>query len=118
MRPSRPRYGLGYLEQAKRLIPKSRFGPIPDDCKKPAVMEMHKFFTLMNGCPKSKISSKWMKAMLNWYLFTHAKVEQFGISYTIKEKVIYPRNGKPTWKKQAPEYLSMSGKEKFSLNMY
>lgn len=58
MRPAKPTYGLGYLKQAKGLIPSCRFGPIPDDCKKPTVMEMHKFFTLMNGCLKSQISSQ------------------------------------------------------------
>lgn len=28
-----------------------------------------------------------MKAMLNWDLFTHLEVEQFGISHTIEEKI-------------------------------
>jgi len=43
MRPAKPRYGLGKLEQSE-LIPECRFKQIPPDCKKPAVMEMHKFF--------------------------------------------------------------------------
>lgn len=65
MRPTKPTFGLGYLEQAKGLIPACRFGPVPYDCKKPTIMQMHKFFTLISGYLKSEISCKWMKAMLN-----------------------------------------------------
>lgn len=53
MRPAKPRYGLGYLEKANGLIPDCRFGSVPDDCKKPTIMEMHKLFTLMDGCLKN-----------------------------------------------------------------
>lgn len=70
MRPAKLRYGLGKLEQSE-LIPECRFKEIPYDCKKPVVMEMHKFFALMDGCLKSEISSKWMKEMLNWDLYTN-----------------------------------------------
>ena len=57
-------------------------------------MEMHKFFTLMNGYLKSEISSKWMKTMLNWDLFTHPEVEQFGLNHTIEEKIILSQDWK------------------------
>lgn len=87
MRPAKPKYGLGYLEQAKGLISSCRFGLVPNDCKKPEIMEMHKFFTLMNGYLKSEICSRWMKAMLNWDLFTNLEAEQFGLSHTIEEKI-------------------------------
>lgn len=86
MRLAKPKYGLGYLEKDKGLIPACRFGPVPDNCKKPTVMEMHKFFTLMSGCLKSEVSSKWMKAMLNWDLFTNPEAKEFGMSHTIDEK--------------------------------
>jgi len=86
MRPTKPTFGSGYLEQAKGLIPACRFCPLPYDCKKPTIMEMHKFFTLMSHCLKSEISSTWMKAMLNWDLFTNPDVEQFGLSHSIEEK--------------------------------
>lgn len=45
MRPAKPIYGLGYLEQANGLILECRFCPIPSNCKNPAIMEMHKFFS-------------------------------------------------------------------------
>jgi len=50
-------------------------------------MEMQKFFTLMDGCPKHKIGGAWMKAMLNWDLLTHPEAESFGSAHTIEEKV-------------------------------
>lgn len=87
MRPAKPRYGLGYLEQANSLIPECRFHPVPSDCKKPIVMEMHKFFSLMDGCLKSEISAQWMKSMLNWDLYTNPQADEFDQNYTpIKKK--------------------------------
>jgi len=71
MRPAKPKYGPGHLEQENCLIPDCRFRPVPVDCKKPAVMEIHKLYSLMNGCLKSEISAKWMKAMLNWDLYSN-----------------------------------------------
>jgi len=77
MRPAKLRYGLGYLEQARGLIPDCRFFPVPSDCKKPAVMEIHKIFSLMDGCLKYEISAQWMKAMLNWDLYTNPQADEF-----------------------------------------
>ena len=59
--PNMPKYGLGYLEQMDYLIPQSRFCSLPEDCKKPSVTEIHKLFTLMNGCKNHKVDTKWMK---------------------------------------------------------
>ena len=86
MRPAKPRYGLGYLEQANCLIPDCRFCPVPADCKKPAVMEMHKFFSLMDGCVKSEINEKSMKAMINLDLYTNPQADEFDENYTPQEK--------------------------------
>lgn len=86
MRPAKPRYGLGQLEQANDLFPACRFDPVPDDCKKPAVMEMHKFFSLMDGCFKFEISEKWMREMLNWDLFTNPQAKEFDHTYSPQAK--------------------------------
>lgn len=85
MRPPKPRYGLGYLEQMNDLIPPSRLCPALDDCKKPPVPEMHKFFTLMDGYKKYKIDSQWMKEMLNWDIYTHLEAEQIGLNHSVEE---------------------------------
>lgn len=86
MRPAKPIYGLGCLEQENDLIPDCRFLPIPSNCKQPTVMEMHKFFSLMNGCLKSEISAQWIKAMLNWDLYTNPQTDEFDQNYTSVEK--------------------------------
>jgi len=86
MRPTKLGYGLGHLEQENCLIPDSRFCPVPKDCKKPAVMEMHKFFSLMDGCVKSEISQKSMKAMINLDLYTNPQADEFDENYTPQEK--------------------------------
>lgn len=85
MKPTKPRYGLGKIEQSE-LIPECRFKQIPSDYKKPAVMEMHKFFALMDGCLKSEISAKWMKDMLNWDLYTNPQAEEFEQTYILEQK--------------------------------
>lgn len=88
MRPmNMPKYGLGYLERMNHLIPESRFRTVPDDCKKLPIPEMHKFFTLMDGCKKYKIDSQWIKEMLNWDIYTHPKAENLGLTYTVEEKL-------------------------------
>jgi len=86
MRPAKPRYGLGYLEQAQGLITYCRFYPVPSDCKKPTVMEIHKFYSLMDRCLKYEISAQWMKAMLNWDLYTNPQADEFDQNYTLVEK--------------------------------
>ena len=57
MRPTNmPCYGLGYLEQLDEIIPQSRFDNfVPSNCKKPSKPEMHKFFSVMEGCNKHTI---------------------------------------------------------------
>lgn len=40
----------------------------------------------MDGCLKSEISAKWMKAMLNWDLYTNPQADEFDKNYTPKNK--------------------------------
>lgn len=80
-------YGLGYLEQKDNLIPECRFRDLPEDCKRPSVVEIQKFYTLMDGCPKFRIPAQWMKQMLNWDIYTHPEADAFGSSHSPEEKV-------------------------------
>jgi len=86
MRPAKPRYGLGHLEQNNGLILECKFRPIPSDCRKPGVMELHRFFSLMDGCLKYEISAQWMKAMLNWDLSTNPQADEFDQNHTPVDK--------------------------------
>jgi len=98
MRLAKPRYGLGYLEQAHGLIPDCRFRLVPFDCKKPIVMEIHKFFSLMDRFLKSEISAQCMKAMLNWNLYTNPQANEFDQNYTPIEKKQFLKIGSIIWR--------------------
>jgi hypothetical protein len=41
----------------------------------------------MVGCKKQKVNSEWMKAMLNWDLFTHPCAEDFASNSSDEEKL-------------------------------
>jgi hypothetical protein len=85
--PGTPKYGLGYTEQCDQVIPDCRFtNPLPESIKRPSIDEIHKFHSVMTGCPKRSIEEVWIKKMLNWDLFTHPETSDFNISTTDEEK--------------------------------
>ena len=50
---SSPKYVLGYVEQARIVIPNNRFNNhMPSYIRNPSITEMHKLFTLMKGFKK------------------------------------------------------------------
>ena len=101
MRPANsPKYGLGYLEEKDRLIPECRFKDLPKDCKRPSVPEIHKFYTLMDGCSKHQIPASWMKQMLNWDIYTHPQGTEFGLSHTPEEKIALANEWKAFMEKE------------------
>lgn len=60
---------------------------MPSDCKKPSKPEMHKFFSVMEGCKKHTIDHQWMKNKLNWDLYTHHEAESFDLSTPYPERI-------------------------------
>ena len=67
MRPPRtPKYGLGYIEQCDQVIPDCRFSnPLSENMQRPSIDEIHKFHSVIKGCPKGSIEEAWIKKMLN-----------------------------------------------------
>jgi len=88
--PGTLRYGLGYTEQCDQVILDCRFNnPLPPSIQKPSIEEIHKFHSVMMGCPKNTIKETWIKKMLNWDLFTHPESSKFNISTSNKEKTCF-----------------------------
>lgn len=84
--PGIPKYGLGYLEKMDDIIPSCRFQkPVPTDYKKASKPEIYKLFTIMEGCPKHKVDTEWMKKMLNWYLFTQSNAKVYSMTTCLEE---------------------------------
>jgi hypothetical protein len=85
--PGTPKYGLGYIEQCDQVIPDFRFtNPLPESINRPSIDEIHKFHSIMKGCPRESIEEVWIKKMLNWDLFTHPETSDFNISTSDEEK--------------------------------
>jgi hypothetical protein len=85
--PGTPRYGLGYIEQIDAIISSCKFeNPLPMGLQKPPIPEMHKLFSLMNGCPRRRVNIDWIKRMLNWDMFTHLQAKEFNATTSAELK--------------------------------
>ena len=85
--PNTPKYGLGYIEQCDQVIPDCRFNnPLPPSIQRPTITKIHKFHSIMMGCPKATIEEAWIKKMLNWNLFTHPESKEFNLSIPKEKK--------------------------------
>jgi hypothetical protein len=40
----------------------------------------------MNGCPRRRVNTKWIKIMLNWNMFTHPQSKKCNVTTSVELK--------------------------------